>query len=247
MTRIILLLLLCGAALASPAPAAESTPTPPSIERVAGGLKLNGLNCALLPAKSTDRLPNLGAVVRTNGRLASVGGVATLNPFGAVTVGGGDSGLPPGTWQHTGIDIPSNGKTMDIHAADNGVVVFSSLDVNIPSDLKCPPRTQTDPPRPALCTFLDRGGLVVIKHLVAGGDGDVLTVPAYKCPGKESAGTCHDELSTGEMIYVLPAPASRDDYGTHGRSGPGRATDRPRLHGHREEATRIRVPTPPPS
>ena len=143
-------------------------------------------------------------VTGTNGRLASVGGVATLNPFGAVTVGGGDSGLLPGTWQHTGIDIPSNGKTMDIHAADNGVVVFSSLDVNIPSDLKCPPRTQTDPPRPALCTFLDRGGLVVIKHLVAGDDGDVLTVPAYKCPGKESAGTCHDELSTGEVItYYL--------------------------------------------
>lgn len=108
---------------------------------------LSGIRCDLEPAKRADsfKMPVLPA-----------GGKSWQfeNDFGNRVTNKDVPGLPPGTWQHTGLDYLLGGSSsasqnQPVYAAANGIVIFSTK--------------SNSNPIPA------RGGLVIIKHLAPKG------------------------------------------------------------------------------
>lgn len=159
------------------------------VVRISGGYTLSGLRCELTPHQDATHLPNLAKVIAgDHAHLFEASRVSTHNPFGAIVIGSDRTGLPSGSWQHTGIDVPVNiVKGTMIRAADNGVVVFSTAGI----------------PAAALpSSFRARGGVVVIKHVVT--PPAKFKVPKYACPFGGTGKQCHDDFSATELLtYYL--------------------------------------------
>lgn len=145
--------------------------------------RLAGMNCSLEPG---TRAGGFQKPVRPVNR----GEWTITNDFGNVVTSEDVPGLPPGFWQHTGVDYLLGGlsrasQQQTIYAAGAGVVVFS---------------TRSNPnPKPR------RGGLVIIRHLAP--EGEQYPIPKYEksfTAGSETFTISYPAFETQEIItYYL--------------------------------------------
>jgi murein DD-endopeptidase MepM/ murein hydrolase activator NlpD len=129
---------------------------------VAQNARLQGIQCGLAPSRFADEV--VLPLLPEGGKNWQV-----TNRFGNVVTSRDVVGLPPGQWQHTGVDYVLGGSTeasgdQTVHAIAAGTVVFSTASAANPV------------PR--------RGGLVVVHH-VAAGDRE-FQVPAWTNPSGAS-------------------------------------------------------------
>lgn len=133
---------------------------------------LEGMDCSLEPGERASVFQE--PVRPARGKVWEI-----TNDFGNVVTRADVPGLPPGFWQHTGVDYLLGGSSkasegQTVYAAGSGVVAFS---------------TKSNPnPLPR------RGGLVIIRHLAPDGE-------EYKIPGYE------ETFTTGAQTFTISYPA----------------------------------------